>query len=174
MRSIFLRAACLIFSVAALCPLDLNAQWSYVGTPGFSDAGISNWQKLRIHPNNTPYVSFNDDNLGHPGGNVMKYDGANWVSIGDTSFTLGLAHHSSFAFGNGDTIYFSYADGASFSRAAVMMYDGTDWISLGTDLTNGECQNSNIEVGTNGTPYLICTDTQRERSLQKCMTAQPG
>lgn len=157
MNSIFSRVAGSLLIPLALCSVSVTAQWTNVGPAGFSDAGISNWQKLRISNSGQLFVSFNDDNMAHPGGNVMKFDGTNWVSVGDTSFTDDLAHHSSFAFGNVDTLYFSFADGANMSRAAVMMYDGTDWLSLGTGITPSACQNSNIEVGADGTPYLICT-----------------
>lgn len=155
MNSIFSRVAGALLVPLALCSVNVNAQWSNVGPAGFSDAGISNWQKLRLSNAGQLFVSFNDDNMAHPGGNVMKFDGTNWISVGDTSFTDNLAQHSSFAFGNGDTLYYSYADGNNMSRAAVMMYDGTDWLSLGTGISAGACQNSNIEVGADGTPYLI-------------------
>lgn len=158
MKSIFSRAAGLMLLSLSLCSVSAYAQWAYVGAPGFSTGGIANWQKLRVSPGGTLFVSFNDDDVVTGGGNVMKYDGTNWVSVGDDDFTSPLAHHSSFAFGNGDTLYFSYADGANFSRGAVMMYDGTSWTSIGTNLTTGNCQNSNIEVGSDGTPYFICTD----------------
>lgn len=151
----------------ALSSVSANAQWTNIGPAGFSDAGVSNWQKLRLSSSGQLFVSFNDDNMSHPGGNVMKFDGTNWIPVGDTSFTPDLAHHSSFTFGNGDTLYFSFADGSNFSRAAVMMYDGTDWISLGTNITAGECQHSNIEVGADGTPYLICTDNTSQTIVTK-------
>lgn len=166
MNSIFSRVAGLLLVPLALSSVNVTAQWTNVGPAGFSNAGVSNWQKLRLSNAGQLFVSFNDDGT-DPGGNVMKFDGANWVPIGDTSFTPSYAHHSSFAFGNGDTLYFSYADGNNMSRAAVMMYDGTDWLDLGTGLTAGECQNSNIEVAADGTPYLICTDNTAQIIVTK-------
>lgn len=138
--------------------------WQTVGTEGFSasGSGVCNWQRLLIDRYNTPYLSFNDEGFGTTSGQgtVMKFNGTSWVSVGTPGFTQNFAHHSDFAFGGGDTLYYSYADGSStaMSMAAVMMYNGTTWSSIGSSLTTGECQYSSLAVAANGTVYLGMID----------------
>lgn len=138
--------------------------WQPVGTPGFSPSGsgVCNWQSILINNDNEVYVAFNDEGQGlsNGQGTVMKFDGTTWQSIGTPGFTPGFAHHSSFALGTGDTIYYAFADGTAsgFSRASVMRYDGTSWTNIGTNITTGECQYSNIKVTSDGSVYFASID----------------
>lgn len=142
-----------------------NAQsWTTVGVDGFtaSGSGVANWQKLMIDQYNVPYLSYNDEGFGLTAGTatVMKFDGSNWVPVGNAGFTAGLAHHSDLTFGNGDTLYFSYANGtgANMSKAAVMMFDGNTWSSIGTDISVGACQYTNLLYSSTGELYLGMID----------------
>lgn len=150
-----------ILGLSALCSATpLFAQWTPLGTPGFS-TGLSNYQHLVIGPGNTPYVSFSDEGLAGAGkGSVMKYDGTNWVSLGAPGFTPGLAQHGSMALGTGNTAYFAFADGSStgMSRVAVMKYNGTSWSTIGSNLSNSGSQAINIKVAANGTVYVAYID----------------
>lgn len=131
--------------------------WTPLGNAGISPGGLSNWQHLIIDENNKVYVSFNDEGLPNGEGTLMRYDDTGWAVIGTPGFTAGIAHHSSFAIGPNNTYYFSYADGNNASKAAVMMYNGTSWTSIGTNLSQGECQYSSIQV-VNGVPYVAFID----------------
>jgi hypothetical protein len=146
-------------------PISSTGQtWELVGTAGFSasGSGVCNWQRLLVDRYNNLYLAFNDEGfgLGSGQGTVMKFNGTNWVSVGTPGFTANFAHHSDFAFGNGDTIYYSYADGsaAAMSKGAVMMYNGTTWSSIGSTLTTGECQYSSLAFADDGTLYLGMID----------------
>lgn len=138
--------------------------WEVVGTPGFSasGSGVCNWQRLLVDQYNNLYLAFNDEGfgMGSGQGSVMKFDGTSWVPVGTPGFTQSFAHHSDFAFGRGDTIYYSYADGSptAMSRAAVMRYDGTTWSPIGSLLTTGECQYSSLAFASDGTLYLGMID----------------
>lgn len=138
--------------------------WELVGTAGFSasGSGVCNWQRLLVDPYNNLYLAFNDEGFGMTSGQgtVMKFNGTSWVSVGTPGFTSSFAHHSDFTFGNGDTLYYSYADGSStaMSKGAVMMYNGTSWSSIGSTLTTGECQYSSLAFAEDGTLYLGMID----------------
>lgn len=145
----------------------LSAQsWENVGNPGFAAsgaaAGVANWQRLMVDENDTLYLAYNDEGLGFgsPQGTVMKFNGTTWETVGNPGFTPAFAHHSDFAFGPGDTIYYSFADGSSaaMSRGAVMQFDGTSWTSIGTDLTQGACQYSSLAVDSAGILYFGAID----------------
>jgi len=138
--------------------------WETVGTAGFSasGSGVSNWQRLLVDQYNNLYLSYNDEGFGTTSGQgtIMKYNGTTWVPVGTPGFTQNFSHHSDFCFGNGDTLYYSYADGSStaMSRAAVMMFDGTNWSTIGTSLTTGECQYSSIAHAADGSVYVGMID----------------
>lgn len=138
--------------------------WETVGTAGFSasGSGVSNWQRLLVDQYNNLYLSYNDEGFGTNAGQgtIMKYNGTTWAPVGTPGFTQNFSHHSDFTFGNGDTLYYSYADGSStaMSRAAVMMFNGTAWSTIGSLLTVGECQYSSIAHAHNGDVYLGMID----------------
>lgn len=150
-RSYFFSAACLLLSL--LGGSAAQAQWTPVGTPGFSPMGLSNWQHLLIDSDNNLYVSFNDEGFSAGQGTVMRYNGTSWVSVGAPGFTPGISHHSWFDKALDGTFYYSFADGNDMSKAAVMKYNGTAWTSIGSSLSTGECQYSSIKV-INDTPYV--------------------
>jgi len=137
---------------------EAEAQWTTVGSAGFSTGGQSTWQRLVIDGANTPYVSFNDAGLATGQGTVMKYNGTAWIAVGTAGFTPGSALHSSLALDAAGTPYFAFANGASLSRLAVMKFNGTSWTSIGTDLTAGEAQNTSIKVSASGKPYVAYVD----------------
>jgi hypothetical protein len=142
----------------------IGQTWEVVGAPGFSasGSGVCNWQRLLVDRYNNLYLSFNDEGFGMTSGQgtIMKFNGTAWVPVGTPGFTQNFSHHSDFTFGNGDTLYYSYADGSSsaMSRAAVMMYNGTAWSSIGSMLTTGECQYSSLAFSSDGTLYLGMID----------------
>ena len=153
-------------AIAFACSaIQVQAQsWQPLGTAGFapSGSGVGNWQQIEIDALNNVYVAFNDEGQGitNGQGTVMKFDGTTWQSVGTPGFTPGSAHHSSFALGQGDTIYYAYADGTAtgFSRGAVMRYDGSSWSNIGNLLTMGACQYSNIVVTGDGSVYFAGID----------------
>jgi hypothetical protein len=166
MNKKYIKSAALGFLCSGLLyGMESSAQtWQVVGTAGFSasGSGVCNWQRLLIDQYNTPYLSFNDEGFGtnNGQGTIMKFNGTAWVPVGQPGFTGSFSHHSDFAFGHGDTLYYSFADGTSsaMSRAAVMRFDGTAWTSIGSLLTTGECQYSSIAVKANGTVYVGMID----------------
>lgn len=66
-----------------------GVNWVNVGSPGFTYGQIDNIH-LAIN-NSIPYVAYRDlFNCGHPSGkrgSALKYDGTNWVNVGNSCFT---------------------------------------------------------------------------------------
>lgn len=147
---------------ALLSGSDTRAQnWTSVGAEGFSPgaSGSASWQKIKINRNNVPYVSFTDAGIGtNGGGAVMKFNGTNWEHLGTSGFTSGEATNSNFIFGNGDTVYFSYANAGQFSTASVMMYDGNSWSSIGNNLSQGAAVYTCMAYTPDGKLYLGMID----------------
>ena len=136
-------------------------QWEPVGPEGFSATagGVCNWQHLLVADDGTLYLAFNEEGPGglNMHGNVMKFDGTNWVSVGQPDFTPGQAWNSSFTLGNGDTLYYAFPQPLNF-KAAVMRYDGNSWDSIGVNLTTGNMDHSSIQVDHNGAVYMSAID----------------
>lgn len=155
-RSYLFSAACLLLSL--LGGTRTQAQWTPVGTPGFSPMGLSNWQHLLIDSGNNLYVSFNDEGFSAGQGTVMRYNGTSWVSVGAPGFTPGIAHHSWFDKAPDGTFYYSFADGNDMSKAAVMKYDGTNWLNVGAgpflSMPFGSAYNVSLAFDSHNSPYV--------------------
>ena len=63
----------------------LEYMWQNVGNAGFS-SDTAWWTKLVISPSGEPYVSFWDF-VHTRKATVMKYNGTNWVYVGNALFT---------------------------------------------------------------------------------------
>jgi hypothetical protein len=53
----------------------------------------------------------------------MKFNGINWVNVGDAGFSAGQADYTSLAFSPSGEPYLAYQDWANSYKATVMMYD---------------------------------------------------
>lgn len=141
-----------------------SAQWSYVGTPGFS-TGISTNQSMVLDSKGRPYVSYNDQSLNK--GTVKMYDGSSWVNVGVDGFTSGSATESCLAISQDDALYFSYQDGSG-GTAAVMHFNGTDWVQVGAPgISTGTATYTCIEVDPSGTPIIGYIDGATGRACVK-------
>ena len=52
----------------------------------------------------------------------MKYDGTNWINIGNAGFSQGAVEYTSLALDSSNTPYVSYQDDANNSKVTVMKY----------------------------------------------------
>ena len=99
--------------------------WVDVGNPaGFSTDYVSSIS-LKIDSNNVPYVAYRDhQNLFNPKATVMKYNGTNWASVGNTCFSTNNIGAISLALNSSDIPYVAFADlMGSSSKATVMKYN---------------------------------------------------
>jgi hypothetical protein len=102
-----------------------GTSWVTVGTAGFS-ASAANFTSLAIDNNGVPYVAYRDESLLFPlqtGSTVMKFDGSNWVQVGQKGFSVQSAEYISMAIDNNDIPYVAYADDYMVGKATVMTYD---------------------------------------------------
>ena len=52
----------------------------------------------------------------------MKFDGTNWVNVGNAGFSAGVADYTSLAITSDGTPYVAYRDGGNSGEATVMSY----------------------------------------------------
>jgi hypothetical protein len=63
---------------------------------------------------------------------VMKFDGTNWVNIGNAGFSAGLVSCTSIAISPADgQPYVAYQDCGNLCKATLMRFDGTGWVNVG-------------------------------------------
>ena len=115
-----------------------NNHWTYVGQPGFAGNFYDNVGAVGMSfSNDTPYVYFRDDEYDGKA-SVLKFDGANWVSVGPRGFS-----DSAIAFGNivvsegvPFVVFRDYYEVPTNFAIKVMKFDGMNWVYVGNPEIN--------------------------------------
>ena len=136
--------------------------WEYVGSPRFSAGDIDN-PSIAIDRNGTPYVFYSNGvgtTLANEGpGTVMKFDGSNWVTVGDPNFTITDVFSTSIAIDTSGTPYVAYSnyDGP----ATVMKYNGGNWVVVGSpNFSVSGARPTQIAIDRSNIPYVAyCSDS---------------
>src|ERR1051326_6934093 len=103
-----------------------GTNWEYFGTPGFSDLGNGYegaWMiTLKFDHSGVPYISFGDMSNNFCA-TVMKYDGSNWICVGNPGFAGWCADYTSAI--DFDSNNVPYIVCSANGKAAVKKFDGT-------------------------------------------------
>jgi hypothetical protein len=130
-----------------------------VGNAGFS-SGSAGDPRLAFSPSGQPYVAYIDPGYGDAM-TVMKFDGTNWVNVGNEGFSGYLDGYPSLAFGPSDGLpYVAYQDGGYSMNVTVMKFDGTNWVNVGNAgfSSNGAEYISIAFSPSDGQPYVAYSD----------------
>ena len=131
-----------------------GANWVDVGGSGFSQGTLGIYQQLSLFVyNGTPYLSYTDhsqsDKL-----KVMRYNGINWASVGDTDLYSPVYYISLNVYNGVPFVAFSRITGGSLKKANVIKYDGTNWVNVGaTGFSQTGAYYTSLNV-SNNTPYI--------------------
>jgi hypothetical protein len=135
--------------------------WVNVGNPGFSSSYAYNLS-LAFNQSGQPYVAFVDyDYATYNKLTVMKFDGTNWVYVGNAGFSAGQATDPSIAFSLTDEPYVAYMDWISSPQkgAAVMKFNGTNWENVGNaGFSSGRVNETKLAFNSIGQPYVAFVD----------------
>ena len=136
-----------------------GSSWINVGIAGFS-AGQALYTSIAIDSSGIPYVIYEDMSpLSSGKATVMKYNGSNWVNVGVTHFSAGVAKYTSIAIDPAGTPYVVYQDGGTSNKASVMKFNGANWVVIGSlGLSVGDALFTSIAIDGNGTPYVVFED----------------
>jgi len=135
----------------------LDAQWSYVGTAGFS-AGTISYPHMVLDNNGVPYFAFSDGNNSNKC-TVMKYSGGSWVTVGTAGFSASTATRISLVFDASNNPYVAYTDANQTSKATVMTYNGSSWVTVGTaGFSAGPAYPMRIAIDGSNTLYVAYSD----------------
>lgn len=95
------------------------------------------------------------------GASVMKFDGTNWVYVGNAGFSGGSANFTSLAFGPTGEPYVAFEGGEYPSKAVVMKFNGTDWVYVGNSGFSPQyIGNVNLAFSTSGESYISYQDIE--------------
>jgi hypothetical protein len=91
----------------------------------------------------------------------MKFDGTNWVNVGNAGFSAGIAQYESLAFCPSDSLpYLAYRDIGNSYKATVMKFNGTNWVNVGTaGFSSGTADWTSLAFSpSDGEPYVAYMD----------------
>ncbi len=138
--------------------------WVTIGAAGFSET-LAKYTSLAFN-GNTPYIVYSDglisgSYVSQAGATVKKFDGTNWVSVGNTRFSLAPINYPSIAF-DSNTPYVAYQEDFTNGKAVVKRFDGSSWVTVGTPSFSSASSTglpgsvSMVLVGS--TPYVAYQD----------------
>lgn len=100
--------------------------WNYLGNSQFAQGTDPD---ITIY-NGTVYVAIKD-NANAQKCTVMKYDGVNWVAVGNAGFTVDEINFPSIEINSLGEIFVAFKDYNKFNKLTVMKFDGSNWSVLG-------------------------------------------
>jgi hypothetical protein len=90
---------------------------------------------------------------------VMKFDGTNWMNVGNTGFSADEAWYTSLAFSPSGQPYVAYEDMSISGKATVMKFNGTNWVNVGfVGFSKGQVWFPSVAFSPSGQPYVAYTD----------------
>jgi hypothetical protein len=110
---------------------------------------------------NTPYVVYRDGATIKA--NVKRFDGVNWVSVGNQDFTPGPVSFTSIKIGPDNLPYVAFRDVNQNYSASVMKFDGNNWVYVGTPGFSPQAPASGagrtkLAIDKTGTVYVAFLD----------------
>lgn len=137
-----------------------GTDWLTVGTAGFSGQSQADVISLAFNSNDEPYVAYTDLTVINNTVNtatVMKFDGANWVTVGTAGFSAGGARDISLAFNSNDEPYVAYRGNSN--KATVMKFDGSNWVTVGAaGFSAAGTEYTSLAFNSSDEPYVAYRD----------------
>ena len=136
-----------------------GTNWVYVGNAGFSTGIVAN-TSLAFNPLGEPHVAYEDDSPVTAGrATVMKFDGSNWVTIGNAGFSAGMAAGTSLVINPSGQPFVAFQDRGNGGKATVMKFDENEWVTVGNaGFTNDMATETSLALSPDGEPFLAFMD----------------
>jgi len=135
-----------------------GSNWTFVGQQGFSQGGVG-YPSISIDNNGIPYIAFWDmsDIYNQPPykAAVMKFDGSNWVMVGQSGFAAWNSYNHPMAFDSNNNLYFV---GSLSGQTTLMKFNGNNWNSVGGAVAQGSTGDNFLLLNKNDVPYIAFTD----------------
>jgi hypothetical protein len=104
---------------------------------------------------------------------VMKFNGTNWVNVGNPGFSVGEADYTSLAFSPSDgEPYVAFRDWGFDAKATVKKFDENNWVYEGNaGFSAGEAASTSLAFSlSDGLPYVAYSDGENswKATVMKC------
>ncbi|MDQ4139557.1 MAG: Ig-like domain-containing protein, partial [Bacteroidota bacterium] len=141
-----------------------GSNWETVGVAGFSPEQAP-MTTMAIDNNGIPYVAFMDytfpsyDKMNQMA-TVMKFDGRNWVTVGEARFSAAGISTPSIVLDASGTPFVAYSDQANGGKTTVMKFNGTNWVYVGNAGFSAVRINNvgSLVLDANGNPCVAFTN----------------
>ncbi|UAY52645.1 NHL repeat-containing protein [Ferruginibacter albus] len=131
--------------------------WEYVGSPGFSAGKPVYNTSMVFDKNGIPFIAFQDAGNNNAA-TVMKFNGINWVTVGNAGFSEPNIGLISLAINKAGIPYVLYSSSPN-GNATVMKLSGNTWIAVGNIQFSGSSAFSpSIAIDNNNVPYVAYED----------------
>ncbi|MFK5855688.1 MAG: T9SS type A sorting domain-containing protein [Bacteroidota bacterium] len=125
-------------------------QWDYLGSAAFSEAQ-SSYTDVATY-NGEVYVVYRDAAYDKKV-SVMKFNGNNWVPVGNLGFSPDEVSDTKIAIDNSGVVYVAFKDDAVFNRPTVMKFENNIWSSIGDGVGGHTADYLSLEIH-GGVVYL--------------------
>jgi len=156
----------LLYILALLFPIATFAQqpwykssldyaWKSVGQEGFT-RGVATFSSLAFNPaDGLLYVAYMDY-ANSEKATVQKFDGTNWVNVGNPGFSTQDVAYVCLAFSPSGQPYVAFTDCLSGYKASAMKFDGTNWVNVGNaDFSEGSANYMSLAFNpVDSKPYV--------------------
>ena len=89
----------------------------------------------------------------------MKFDGSNWVAVGNKGFSNGEVNNIKIALDTAGAPYVAYIDVSNNNKATVMRYDGSNWVNVGSPgFSDSSVTNTCIGIDRSNKVYIAYAD----------------
>ncbi|MDP5091975.1 MAG: tandem-95 repeat protein, partial [Polaribacter sp.] len=151
-----------------------GTNWVLVGNPGFSNTSVSSDVSFALDNNNVPYFAYRDLSISPGKSNVMKFNGTNWVTVGNVGSTNETQLFQNIVIDNNNILYLAYSDVANSGKTSVKKFDGVNWITVGnTGFSIGNSINLTLAVTTHNKLYLSYIDNNTDKTSVKSYNTLP-
>lgn len=143
------------------CGAVFAQEWNYLGSPKFSAGNVVGQIDIKTLSDGTPIVGLAQSNYNPPyigGAVVRKFDGTNWVNLGNNPLVTQNPDEVKLAVGQDDKLYAAAIFGPYIE---VFYLNGTTWDNIGT-VTNaysGSYNEISLEVSPSNELYLVYTQS---------------
>lgn len=129
--------------------------WTNVGS-FINNNGIASYASIALNSQNVPYVAYleYDTSTSIHSGYVKKFDGTNWVVLGNLPFTVGVVGDLVLKIDGNNVPYIAYNTYQNPDYIVVKKFNGTSWESLGS-ITSQDSFHFDFDIDNTNIPYLV-------------------